>query len=344
MDSAHDRWYLAVVTIWLVAMRWGRIGPAGNLRTPQTRAVVGRETNTMKTRNVRFMLVAMVAAFAAVAAACSPTPPPAPINWSFKGTSMTVNQPQDAIYDPIFHACIAIPNCDDEPYLIQIAFRVRIGEPNSAQAWVIKGATLPSTSKGQTRTLTGAQQAEVDFNGVQPLDVLDALNPANKMDIVGTYTWAAEEDTINSLTGGAQSVADVFKTALNQTLAAGTLPSGDTNSLLNMVFNALFGNFNTPFKLILSNIPCLGLCDDVLGGAVYVGLGATGTLASLLDSALGSFAVPNVSIPVVTVPPDVQGGGFYTMGGVKDFTQSFSGAGGQHTYTFQSGPAPAAAV
>ncbi|MBS1836911.1 MAG: hypothetical protein JST64_04370, partial [Actinobacteria bacterium] len=249
----------------------------------------------MKTRTTRVMIVGMVAAFAAVAASCTPATPPAPINWSFKGTSMTVNEPQDGVYDPIFHQCIAIPNCKDEPYLIQVAFRVRIGEPNSAQAWIVKGDTLPSTGKGESRTLTGGQQAKVDFNGIQPLDVLDALNPANKMDIVGTYTWAAEEDTINSLTGGAQSVADAFKTALNKTLAAGSLPSGDTNALLNLVFSALFGNFNTPFKLILANIPCLGLCDDVLGGAVYVGIGATGTLASLIDSALGSFQVPQFS-------------------------------------------------
>lgn len=293
----------------------------------------------MKTRNVRFMIVGMVAAFAAVAASCTPATPPPPINWSFKGTNITVNEPQDGVYDPIFHACLAIPNCNDEPYLLQVAFRVRIGEPNSAQAWVVKGATMPSLGKGASRTLTAAEQAKVDFTGVQPLDVLDALNPANKMDIVGTYTWAAEEDTFDSLTGGAQSVADAFKTALNSTLAAGTLPSGDTNALLNLVFSALFGNFNTPFKLILANIPCLGLCDDVLGGAVYVGLGVTGTLASAIDGALGSFPVPSFSIPLVSVPPPVQGGGFYTMGAAKTFTQTFTGAGGQHTYTFQAGPA-----
>lgn len=291
----------------------------------------------MKVRNGRLALIGLVAAFAAVAAACAPPVapggPPAPINWSFKGTNMTVNNSQD-------ETCVLVcVNREDEPYLVQIAFRVRIGEPGSAQAWVVTGDTLPSTGAGGSRALTGGQQAKVDFTGVQPLDVLDALNPSNKMDVVGTYTWAAEEDTIDSLTGGAQSVADAFKTALNSTLAAGSLPSGDTNALLNLVFNALFGNFNTPFKLILSNIPCLGLCDDVLGGAVYVGLGVTGTLASLIDGALGSFPVPSFSIPLVSVPPPIQGGGFYTMGAAKNFTQTFTGAGGQHTYTFQAGPA-----
>ena len=132
---------------------------------------------------------------------------------------------------------------------------------------------------------------------MQPLDVLDALNSNNKMDVVGTYTWAAEEDTINSLSGGAEAVADIFETALNDTLAANVLPNGDTNALLGLIFDALFDNIGTPFNLILSNIPCLGLCDDVLGGAVYVGLGATGTLASLIDAAAASFTIPNIAIP-----------------------------------------------
>lgn len=291
----------------------------------------------MKVRNGRLALIGLVAAFAAVAAACAPPVapggPPAPINWSFKGTNMTVNNSQD-------ETCVLVcVNREDEPYLVQIAFRVRIGEPGSAQAWVVTGDTLPSTGAGGSRALTGGQQAKVDFTGVQPLDVLDALNPSNKMDVVGTYTWAAEEDQINSLSGGAGSVANIFKTALNSTLAAGTLPTGDANALVTMIFNALFGNIGTPFNLILSNIPCAGLCDDVLGGAVYVGIGATGTLANVIDGVLGTTTIPAINIPVVDVPPDVQGGGLYTMGGTKNFTQAFTGAGGQHTYTFQSGPA-----
>ena len=295
----------------------------------------------MNTRRTRFALIGLAAAFAAIAAACAPSPgigaPPSPINWSFKGTGITINDAQDEVR--VFGACVAIPNCDDEPYILQVAFRVRIGEPGSAQAWVTTGSTLPSISEGSSATLTGGQQAKVDFNGIQPLDVLDALNPSNKMDIVGTYTWAVEEDTINSLSGGANSVANIFKSALNSTLAAGTLPTGDANALVGMIFDALFDNIGTPFNLILSNIPCLGLCDDVLGGAVYVGIGATGTLAGIIDGVLGSTTIPAISIPLVDVPPDVQGGGLYTMGGTKNFTQTFSGADGTHTYTFQSGPA-----
>lgn len=288
----------------------------------------------MRTRSRLVAVIAMVG-FMGLAASCAPQAPggggtPAPIDWSFRGTSMTVNNVQDEV-------CVLVcVNTSDEPYLLQVAFKVTIGQPNSAQAWVVTGSTLPSTSKNQTRTLSGSQQATVNFNGIKPLDVLDALNPKNKMDIVGTYTWAAEEDQINSLSGGANSIADIFKTALNGTLAAGSLPDGDTGALLDLIFDALFDNIGTPFNLIVSNIPCLGLCDDVLGGAVFVGLGATGTLAQLIDQALGGFTIPNIAIPLVSVPPDVQGGGLYTMRSTKNFTQTFSGADGVHTYNFQA--------
>ena len=296
----------------------------------------------MKTRTARLALVGLVAAFATVAAACAPDAPPpweppAPINWSFKGTNITVNDAQDEVR--VLGACVAIPNCDDEPYLLQVAFRVRIGQPGSADAWVVKGDTLPSISEGSSQSLSGGQQAPVTFTGVQPLDILSALNPANKMDVVGVYTWAAEEDSINSLSVGANATANVFKNALNATLAAGTLPNQDANALVSMVFDALFSNISNPFAMLASNLPCLGLCDDVLGGAVYVGIGATGALAGIMDAALASTTVPAISIPVLTVPPDIQGGGFFTLGSTKNFSQTFSGADGVHTYGFQSGPA-----
>ena len=292
----------------------------------------------MTTRKVRYALVGLVAAVAAVAAACAPAPtpgaPPAPINWSFKGTGLTVNNVQDEV------CVIFCVNTEDEAYLLQVAFRVRIGEPGSAQAWVVKGGTLPSTGAGGSRVLNDSTGAKVAFNGVQPLDVLDALNSNNKMDVVGTYTWAAEEDFFDSLTGGAESIADIFETALNTTLAAGSLPNGDTSALIDLVIDALFGNgVGTPFNLIVSNLPCLGTCDDVLGGALYVGVGATGTLASLIDTVIGSTTIPTIPIPVVSVPPDVQGGGIYTMGGTKNFNQTFSGADGVHSYSFVAGPA-----
>ena len=290
----------------------------------------------MRGRSVKVAVIGLVAAIGLIAAACVPPAAPVSKNWSLKATSITSNDSQDELR--AFGACIAIPNCDDEAYLLQVAFKVTIGQANSAEAWVVKGDSVNGLSEGETNALSGGQQAAVTFNNIKPLDILDVFNSSNKLTVFGTYTWAAEEDTINSLTTGANGLATTFKNVLNSLLASATLPSSE-QAIINLVLDALFNNIGALFNVIVSNIPCLGLCDDVLGGAVFVGIGAGGTLGSTLNSLLSSVTIPNIAIPVVDVPPDVQGGGIFTMTGTKNFTQTFSGADGQHTYAFQTGQA-----
>jgi hypothetical protein len=286
--------------------------------------------------------ISLVAAIGLVGAACAPPAPggggPAPVDWSFKGTQITNVDSQDEVR--VLGACVAIPNCNDEPYLMTVAFRVAIGQPGSAQTWVVKGSSLSNVEEGETRTLTGGQQGTVNFPGIVPLDALDALNPSNKMEIVGTYTWAAEEDLIDSLSTGANGVADLFEDALNDLLASSVLPE-DPEDLINLVLDLLFNNVGSAFDIFLSNFPCLGLCDDVLGGRVYVGLGATGTLGATIDGLLGGFSVPSITLLGDNlVPPNVQGGGIFTLSGAKSFnSQSFIGADGHHSYNFLVGPA-----
>lgn len=294
-----------------------------------------REGNLMRRRHTaRAATVGLLATIGVLAAACTePTPPPPPVNWGFQATVLEVNDSQDEVC-----AVFVCANREDEAYLYQVAFRVKIGEPNSAQTWVVKGAELPSTGAGEARTLTGAQQARVAFNGVQPLDVVTALNPANKLEVFGTYTWAAESDVINSLAPGADAVATLFRNALNATLAGSQLPQGDPGGLVDNIVALLFNNAGSAFKIIASNLPCAGLCDDVLGGAVYIGIGVNGTLGALVDSALTGAVVPSMTLGGNnSVPPDIQGGGFYTLTGSTFFTQTFTGAGGQHRYHFAAG-------
>jgi hypothetical protein len=283
----------------------------------------------------RVAVIGLLACMSLLAAACTePPPPPTPVNWSFRGTSMSVGNSQD-------ETCVIFcVNSEDEPYLYQVTFRVKIGEPGSAQTSVVKGSELSDVEAGETRTLSGGQQAQVTFNNIAPLDVVTALNPANKLEVVGTYTWAAESDVINSLAPGADAVADIFKNALNSTLASSTLPEGDPDGLITNILDLLFNNAGSAFKLILSNIPCLGLCDDVLGGAVYIGIGVNGTLGSVVDAALTDAFIPSMELAGDnSVPPNIVGGGIYTLTGARTFTQTFSGADGRHTYNFASGPA-----
>lgn len=288
------------------------------------------------TRRPTSLALAAVVAVLGLLAACTPAPP-APVNWTFRATSITSVDSQDEVR--VFGECVAIPNCDDEAYLYQIAFRVKVGEPGSAQAWVVKGSEIGGLSEGDTRALSGGQAAQVDFDGVQPLDVLDALTPGAKFEVVGTYTWAAESDLINSLGPSTSTIADALRNALNNTVANAAVPDKDPQGLIELLFGNLFNGIGAAFKVILANLPCLGLCDDVLGGRVYLGLGATGSLAQAIDGVLANFTIPNIETGF-EVPPSIQGGGIFTMGGAQTFAnQTFIGADGNHRYTFQSGPA-----
>jgi len=287
-------------------------------------------------RTARLSIIAVIAAIGIAGASCTtPIVGPVPsVNWAFEGDRVTVNNSQDEV-------CVIIcVNTHDEPYLLNVNFKVTIGAPGSGSAWRTgSGANeYNDLGAGESHTLVGAERAKATFNGVKPLDLLSALNPANKMDVVGTFTLAMESDLI-SYDYAADAIADIFEDALNATVALSVLPATEAE-LVDLILDLLFNNIGNAFELLLANIPLFGLGDDVLGGAVYVGIGATGVLGSAIDAILGGYSIPTFTLLGDNqLPPDVQGGGIFTMTGSKGFTQSFSGADGQHTYDFIAGAA-----
>ncbi len=67
---------------------------------------------------------------------------------------------------------------------------------------------------------------------------------------------------------------------------------------------------------------------------LYIGIAAKGDLANIIDGTIGTTPPITFDIPLLDLPPDIDGGGFFTLGGTSNFTQQFSGAGGTHTYDF----------
>lgn len=277
------------------------------------------------------LLAGMLAATSLLATACPPPGGPVLNNVTFKATDVTVNDSQDAVYDPIFGLCISLTGCSDEPYVLNVNFRVKIGVANSAQGFVSgsRGNGPGGVGAGSSRVLTGAQQSTATFAGVQGLDILDLLDTNNHLEVWGSYVWALEEDTIGVATA-ANDVAAILKDAMNATLAQAALPS-DPNFILDLIVD----NILNAITLLASNIPLFGLGDDVMGGAIYVGVGAKGALGDIINAAIGTTTLGPIAIPLVSLPPDIDHGGFYTMTGPKSFTgQGFSGGGGTHTYNF----------
>ncbi|MCX6526311.1 MAG: hypothetical protein NTX58_16360 [Actinobacteria bacterium] len=285
-----------------------------------------------KTRSLTAGIVAVVAVMA-LAASCAPAAAPAGESWTFKANSVKINDSQDELRDPFFKQCIAIPNCDDEPEPLQIAFRVKVGVPNSAQTFVVNNRNdAPSVGEGSTRVLTGNQQNAATFGNVKPLSLIDLFNSANHLEVVGAYTWASEVDLVGNGVA-ADGVAGVLKDALNATIAKGTLPA-DASFILDLILDNIVGALG----LLAQNVPLFGFGDDVLGGSLFLGIGAKGDLANIINSAIGSTPPLTFNIPLLDLPPDIVGSQITTFGGAKTFTQQYSGSGGTHTYEFGWGP------
>lgn len=281
-----------------------------------------------RTRSRLAVAVGMLAVIG-IAASCAPPAPTPTQSWTFRADKVTINDSQDEIRDPIFGACLAIPNCDDEPYTLNIGFRVKVGKAGSAQAFVVNNRTdAPSVSEGSTRDLTGSQEGPVTFTGIKPLDVIDLFDTNNKLEVVGVYSWASEEDLVGNGVA-ADAVANILEDALNDTLATSSLPS-DASIIVDLILDNILGALG----LLAQNIPLFGLGDDVLGGGLYIGIGAKGGLASAIDGVLASTPPITFNIPLLDLPPDIVGGGFFTLGGTSTFTQTYSGAGCTHTYDY----------
>lgn len=290
-------------------------------------------------RPVRLLTIAL--ATVALAAACTP-PPPGPTgtvqNWTFSSETVTVDEANDCVETG--GGCLIFTDDIDEAYVLNVAWRVRIGEANSASAWVAgaRGAAA-SVQQGTTKVLTGVQKNTATFAGVRSLDLLDLANTANHLEVFGTYTWVLERDEVG-VSDAANTVAALFADALNATLASET-GAIDPNTILDLIFDNLGGALG----LVLANIPLLGLGDDVMGGGLYVGVAANGTFGSIVNGLVGLFEVPALPIPVLELPPDIEHVGIFTTAtGATNFNdQTFdSNQGcavprcGIHTYDFRA--------
>lgn len=266
------------------------------------------------------------------AVACTAPAAPVPVTWKFEATNVTVNDAQDEIR--LFGGCIAIPNCNDEPYVINIGARVKVGVANSASAQVISSRdhNPEDVPAGESRALSGLSGGAVSFPNVSRLNVTDLLNTNNKLEIFVIYTWVLEEDTVPVNTA-ANDVAAILVDALNDTVATASIPT-DIDVLLDLILS----NLGNAFTLLLSNIPLLGLGDDVGGGAFSIGIASRGTLATGIEAAIGNANIPAFDIPVLDLPPSIKHVNIFATGVTKNFTgQGFDQYGdGVHTYDFRS--------
>ncbi len=287
--------------------------------------------------------IAAVSTLAIFSAACTPPPPyagPPQASRTFKATTVTINTSNDG--------CFLVCPYKDEPKVINIGFQVEMGVPNSASAQVSIGANHwngifeQGPGEGQSHTYLPNEQGSVPFTGINMPDILDLAQGA-KLEIAGVWAWKVEDDGIlaANVNNIADAMAPAIVSALNATLAQTSVPS-DPNAIVSAIVAAIgnlgfFNLFATVFTGILNNLNISS--DDVVGSAMYVGVGSSGALADIIDGVVGSTPFPAVAIPTLSVPPDIGGGAIFSLGtGTKTFSNNFTNGGvdGQHTtaYTF----------
>jgi hypothetical protein len=293
----------------------------------------------------RVLVSASILAAGALVAACGPQGPvPAPTvptgNFQFKALSAKNVSSNDE------SGCflgICVNPSTDEPYPINIAFTVQIGVPGSATAHAVVGDQHwdwfnpfdQGPDEGETYTFSnGGEQAPVNLSNVPLLDVADLAFTSNHLEVAGVWSWALEGDTDPIGPGGmADTVADGLKAALNSTLAVGSLPS-DPSDIVNSVLGVIGSHLFPTIGSFLSSVVPWG--DDGMGSRMYIGLGARGTLKSIIDSSTASVSFPSIAIPVVKIPPDIDGGAIFSLGS-RSFTGQVMTNGsvqGRHDYAF----------
>jgi hypothetical protein len=266
----------------------------------------------------RASLVSIVAIFALAGAACTtgggiPLPPQSQGNFQIKANTLTVI---DHNNDGLFGA-----GEWDEPYLINLNFRVWFNHPGSAATFVVDDVsnelTCPggpdgglfgvngngSCSNGESSAVPAAMGLN-QFPNLKSVDVADLVY-GYQPEVAGTVSFAYEEDQLFGSGNVADTVADfadALTDILNSTIAVGVLPA-DGNAaaalLVDVIGDVFLGFIGNTLLGLLSG---LGNADDLIGIAPIIGVGINGTLASLANAA-GLSGTP------------VLGGAIYTFGG-----------------------------
>jgi hypothetical protein len=272
----------------------------------------------------------LVAAISVLAASCT-LPAPASRNWKVKPVSIEVVEKED--FDP-----------GDEPYVIQLGFRSKLGVENSSQVSVRSGCRanqLPATDVGTNGTVVPVPPggSDIEFPGAQNLDIGDILLETAPFEIFGTLSFVMERD---GLFAGACAVTDliqnvlsgVLKDSLNVLIAGSDVPPTE-EELIDLIVSNL-GDFLSAIPgLIAATIEGLGDPDDILGVAVQIHLPTAGAFTSLLDLGLTLAGLDNGVLEIDELPPTVA----FRVGKLLPSSASFtfSGPGYEHIFTSSVG-------
>jgi hypothetical protein len=242
------------------------------------------------------LLGSLVAAVALVAGACTPGGPAAQ-TFKVRPTSVKIVDGEDN-------------DSGDEPYVIQVGFRSKVGVAKSSSAQIssqCRTGTLPTTEAPDGTTVTiPAGAADVNLAGVQNLDIGDiAMNNA-PFEIIGALTFVAERDAIFNtcaLTDAFDSLlVPILTDALDLLIAAQPVPPTQ-EQLIALLTDNIGSVLSGVLSFVGTILEGLGNPDDIVGVTAQVLLPFSGALAGLVDAglAIGGIFQPGLETGILPV-------------------------------------------
>lgn len=277
-----------------------------------------------------FAVPVLVVTAALVGTACAP--PPAPTDWTVRPVSVTVHDGEDN-------------DGGDEPYIIQVGFRSKVGVANSSSTSISSQCyrnRLPANNAapdGTTVTIPPGS-ADVTFSGVKNLDIPDLATNAAPFEVIGTLSFVMERDGIF----GGCAVSDALRSALLgvvrdalDVLIANSPVPPTTEQLIDLVVSNLGDFIAAAGSLIGAVLEGLGNPDDVIGVAAQIHLPTKGALTDLVNGALdlaGLFSpgLENGFIPIDGLPSTLQ----IRVGTLSPSTATFRFDSSVADYTYRS--------
>ena len=252
----------------------------------------------------RICCVALIAAVALVAA-CAPTAPP-DRDWKVVPESITVHDSEDG-------------DGGDEPYVIQLGFRSKLGVEGSTSTSLrsqCRAGKLPATNAVPSGTtyLVPAGSADVSFPGVKNLDLVDLAAGTAPFEVLGTFSFVLERDGLTAGCAVTDALDNSLRPLLRDALAllianSPTPPTED--ELIDLLVDNLGSFVAAAGNLIGAVLEGLGNPDDVIGVAAQIHLPTGGALSELVHTAfaLGGLFSPGLEdgfIPIDGLPSEIQ--------------------------------------
>ncbi len=248
---------------------------------------------------------ALLVVLSLVAAACT-IGGPAPVDWKVKPVSIKVVDGEDN-------------DAGDEPYVIQVGFRSKLGVAGSSAVQLssqcYSGALpAPDAAPDGTTVAVPPGTADISFPQAQNLDIGDVLLGTAPLEIFGTMSFVMERDgifggcAISDALGSA--LLPVINDALNLLIASSPVPPTQ-EQLIDLIVSNL-GNFLSAVGSFLGAfIEGLGNPDDILGVGVQILLPTSGAFTDLLNTAfaIGGIFAPGLEqgfIPIDSLPSAIK--------------------------------------